>query len=51
MGISTKLFVYNSQDDYIKRCLKKHGWVENYMPSSNYDLKWVYTDNPEDFAS
>ena len=41
----SKIFVFNSQDDYIKRILVHWGWVENrILDSPFYHLKWTYMD-------
>ena len=37
-------FTYNSQDEHIRRALKKFGWVESSSSSSISQFNWVYTD-------
>lgn len=45
----SKVFIFNSQDDYIKRVLMHWGWVENkIIDSPFYHLKWIYIDTPND---
>lgn len=46
---NTKYFVYNSQDDHIKRALKRFGWVESTNSSQFVQFKWVYTDQENDY--
>jgi tubulin monoglycylase TTLL3/8 len=51
VSIATKVFCFNSQDEYIRRCLAKHGWIETSCNSQFFDLKWVYTENADDFKT
>ncbi|CAD8173431.1 unnamed protein product [Paramecium pentaurelia] len=51
ISIATKVFCFNSQDEYIRRCLQRHGWLETPCNQQIFDLKWVYTDNPDDFKT
>ncbi len=54
MGIpaSARLFSINSQDEHLRRALLRLGWEENRLPGSIFfDLKWVYTDVPEDYRN
>ena len=45
----TRVFLFNSQDDYIRRILTHWGWVENkILDSPFYHLKWTYIDTVND---
>ena len=48
----TKIFCFNSQDEHIRRALKRFGWFENCIfPSTLFDLKWGYNDCENDYRS
>ena len=48
----TRVFIINSQDDYIRRALKRKGWYENKVPTSHaFHLKWTYSDSEPDYRS
>ncbi|CAD8203666.1 unnamed protein product [Paramecium pentaurelia] len=47
--LATKMFCFNSQDEYVRRCLQRHGWLEISCNQQIFDLKWVYTENPDDY--
>ncbi|CAD8123274.1 unnamed protein product [Paramecium sonneborni] len=51
ISIATKVFCFNSQDEYIRRCLQRHGWLETPSNQQIFDLKWVYTENTDDFKT
>lgn len=47
-----KLFIINSQDDYIRRALNRLGWIENKNNLSNaFHLKWIFSDTEADYKS
>lgn len=40
----------NSKDGHIRDVLHRNGWVESTdLSSTFFHLKWVYTDNPQDY--
>ncbi|CAK66090.1 unnamed protein product (macronuclear) [Paramecium tetraurelia] len=51
ISIATKVFCFNSQDEYVRRCLQRHGWLETPCNQQIFDLKWVYNDTPDDFKT
>ena len=39
-----KVFIWNSEDDYIKKILLSWGWVQNTTQESPFfHIKWTYT--------
>ena len=49
---NTKVFCFNSRDEYIRRALKRFGWVENpHLNSFLFDFKWTYLDTEVDYAN
>ena len=47
-----KLFIINSQDDYIRRALTRLGWIENKNHLSNaFHLKWTFSDTEADYKT
>ena len=44
-----KIFVMNSKDGHVRDALVKGGWVEGDIGSGFFHLKWVYTDNLQDY--
>ena len=47
-----KLFIINSQDDYIRRALIRLGWIENKNHLSNaFHLKWTFSDTEADYKA
>ena len=39
---NSKVFIANGNKEYLKKCLRKRGWVENMDPNSVcFDLKWT----------
>lgn len=48
----TRIFILNSQDEYVRRALKKRGWQENkVVNSSAFHLKWTYSDSDQDYRT
>ena len=48
----TLVFMLISQDEYVRRTLKRRGWHENKVVSSSaFHLKWTYTDSEQDYRS
>ena len=49
---TTRVFILNSQDEYVRRALKRRNWVENKVgTSSAFHLKWTYTDSEMDYRT
>lgn len=46
---NVKYFVFNSQDDHIKRALKRYGWTETHGNTTSAHFRWVYTDQELDY--
>jgi len=48
---SVPVFIFNSQDEYIRRILLSWGWSENKVfDSPFFNLKWTYKDTPKDYS-
>lgn len=48
----TRVFILNSQDEYIRRAFKRRGWYENKVLSSTaFHLKWTYSDSEPDYRA
>lgn len=48
----TKLFILNSQDDFVRKVLIEMGWVENKVSSSQcFHLKWTVSDTEGDYRN
>ncbi len=42
----------NSRDQHIREALIKRGWIELHdISDSFYHLKWVYSDNSNDYSN
>jgi hypothetical protein len=51
-GNNNKVFIFDSEDEYIRRGLLKVGWAQNYdNRSSFYRLKWVFKPDIIDYHS
>lgn len=49
---SVPVFIFNSQDEYIRRILLHWGWSENkVLDSPFFNLKWSYKDTPRDYST
>lgn len=49
---NTKIFILTGQHEFIRRALKKRGWVENKNANScAYHLKWCFNDSDYDYKA
>jgi hypothetical protein len=46
----SRIFIFNSEDKYIRRLLYSKQWITNPdFKSKFYHLKWVFKPNSEDY--